>query len=354
MKPILVINPGSTSTKLALFESGELLQEKNVFHGHEEFAHLHSIWEQVPIRRAHLESFLTSCAEVREGLAAVSARGGLLKPLDSGTYPVNEAMLADLKAAERGEHASNLGAPLAQQLAQQYQVPAFIVDPVSVDEMDEVARMCGHPDLRRSSLSHALNMKACAKRYARQIHKVYEDLKLIVAHLGSGASLSAHVRGRMVDVINPREEGPMSMERTGSMPLLPFIEYCMNRDMTFKQVEALVFKEGGIFAHLGTKDLKVVEQRMHDGDEAAAAVFHATAYQVAKSITSLMPAVGSQPDAMIITGGMAHSDELVQTIAKRIRTLGDIVIFPGEGELLALCEGAERVLTGQEEPRTYR
>ena len=293
---VLAINPGSTSTKFALYVNDAAVLVKNVRHSDVELEPFRgrSILDQQDYRTAQIEGALAEAGHDIRSLSAVVGRGGLLPPVESGTYLVDDAMLQELRMARRGEHAANLGAFLAHSLAQPAAAPAFIVDPVSVDEWPEHARLSGSALLERQCLSHALNSKAVAKRFAREHGKAYPSLRLIVAHLGSGISVSAHENGRMIDVTNSREEGAFSTERAGSVPVMQLVDLCFSGRYTQKQVETLLFREGGLYSYLGTKDLVEVERRIDCGDEVARKVFDAMVYQIAKEIGA-MGAVLHQP-----------------------------------------------------------
>src|SRR5271166_6573975 len=264
------------------------------------------ILEQQQFRSAQIEAALREAGHNVRELHAVVGRGGLLPALPSGTYLVNEEMLEELRLARRGEHAANLGAFLAHDIAQKAGIPAYVVDPVSVDEWPECARLSGSALLERQCLSHALNSKAVAKRYARERGKAYESLRLIVAHLGSGISISAHENGHMADVTNSREEGAFSTERAGGVPVMQLVALCFSQKYTHKQVEALLFRDGGLYSYLGTKDLVEVERRIQSGDARAKTVFDAMIYQIAKEIGAMAAVLRGHVDALLFTGGMAH------------------------------------------------
>jgi len=350
---ILVINPGSTSTKFALYANERAKLVKNLRHSDEEMAQFKGrpILEQQEFRSHLIESELAAAGHNVQELSAVAGRGGLLRPLASGTYLVNDEMLAELRRAERGEHASNLGAYLAHDIAKHAGVEAYVVDPVSVDEWPPVARFSGSAALERQCLSHALNTKAVAKRYARQAGRKYEELKLIVAHVGSGISVSAHSDGRMIDVTNSREEGAFSTERAGTVPEMKLVELCFSGKYNYKQVETMVFREGGLYSYLGTKDLVEIERRIVEGDAYAALVFDAMVYQIAKEIGAMAAVLAGHVDAVLLTGGMAHSEKLVAALSQRIHWLARVEVYPGEDELQALAEGVLRVLRGEEQAR---
>jgi butyrate kinase len=350
---VLAINPGSTSTKFALYVNGSAALVKNIRHTDSELAPFRGrpILEQQQYRAAQIEAAISEAGHDVLELHAVVGRGGLLPPVASGTYLVNEDMLEELRLARRGEHASNLGAFLAHQLAQQANAQAYIVDPVSIDEWPEHARLSGSALLERQCLSHALNCKAVAKRFAREHGKAYESLRLVVAHLGSGISVSAHENGRMVDVTNSREEGAFSTERAGGVPIMQLVDLCFSGRYTKSQVELLLFREGGLYSYLGTKDLVEVEGRLESGDLQARKVFDAMAYQIAKEIGAMTAALHGRVYAVLLTGGMAHSDRLVATLQSYVSWIAPVIRYAGEDELQALAEGALRVLRHEEGPR---
>ena len=371
---ILAINPGSTSTKFALYANDRPVLVKNIRHSDAELAPFRgrSILDQQEFRAAQVEAavaeatgktetsaetgappFRRLLAEGGPRLDAVVGRGGLLPPLASGTYAVNEDMLEELRLARRGEHASNLGAFLAHAIAQKAGVQAYIVDPVSVDEWPEIARLSGSALLERQCLSHALNSKAVAKRYAREHSQPYDSLRLIVAHLGSGISVSAHESGRMIDVTNSREEGAFSTERAGSVPEMQLVDLCFSQKYTRKEVEALLFREGGLQSYLGTKDLIEVEKRIDSGDAKARTVFDGMVYQIAKDIGAMATVLCGRVDAVLVTGGMAHSERLVSALGERIGWIAPLAIYAGEDELQALVEGVLRVLRSEEPARSF-
>jgi butyrate kinase len=326
---------------------------KNIRHSDAEMEQFRGrpILDQQEFRCAKIEDALLEARHEVRQLNAVVGRGGLLPPLASGTYVVNDHMLEELHFARRGEHASNLGAFLAHSIAQKAGVQAYVVDPVSVDEWPECARLSGSARLERQCLSHALNSKAVAKRYARERGKAYESLRLIVAHLGSGISVSAHENGRMVDVTNSREEGAFSTERAGTVPVMQLVDLCFSQKCTQEQVEALLFREGGLYSYLGTKDLVEVERRVASGDEKAKTVFEAMAYQIAKEIGAMAAVLHGRVDVVLLTGGMAHSELLVARLSEYVSWIAPVAVYPGEDELQALTEGVLRVLRCEEKAR---
>ena len=352
---IVVVNPGSTSTKFGLYRDDKPHFVSNLRHTDAELEPFRGrpILDQQEFRGKLIEAELARHGIPLNELSAAVGRGGLLRPLASGTYRVNQLMLDELKRAERGEHASNLGAYIAHGLAQHAGVPAFVVDPVSVDEWPDKTRLSGSTLLERQCLSHALNTKAVGKRFAKEQGKSYDRLNLVIAHVGSGISVSAHTRGRMVDVTNSREEGAFSTERSGTVPCMKLVELCFSGKYTAKQVEAILFREGGLYSYLGTKDLVEVEKRIDAGDAKAKLVFDAMIYQIAKEIGAMSAVLSGKVDSILLTGGMAHSVRLTGELAKQIGWIAPVHVYPGEDELQALAEGALRVLRGEEKIREF-
>lgn len=311
------------------------------------------ILEQFVFRQDLIQLALADAGFAPKSFHAVGGRGGLLRPLASGTYRVNEVMLEELRLAPRGEHASNLGAGLARAFAEAAGVEAYIVDPVSVDERPAHARLSGLARLDRPGLSHALNSKAIAKRYAREQIRCYSDLRLVVAHLGSGVCVTAHAGGRMVDMNDPREEGAFATERTGALPALALARFCADGAYTRKQLENMLYVEGGLYSYLGTKDLAEVEARIAAGDKNAMLVFDAMVYQIAKDIGAMAAVLQGRVDGVLLTGGMAHSQQLVGKLCESIAWIAPVSVYPGEDELQALAEGVLRVLRGEEAAREF-
>jgi butyrate kinase len=355
MAMILAINPGSTSTKLAVYDGDAAALEHTIQHSDMDLAPYRDrpILDQLPLRLAAVHDVLSAREVDPAGLDATVGRGGLLRPLSSGTYRVTDAMLDELREAPRGEHASNLGAFLARQLADEAGCPAFIVDPVSVDEWPDVARVSGLAGLDRECLSHALNTKAVAKRYAKEVGTPYARLRLIVVHMGSGHSVSAHEDGRMVEVTNSREEGPFSTERAGTVPTVRLVQRVLDDGLTFAEAERQLFREGGLHSYLGTRDLREVEARIEDGDDEARRLFDAMAYQLRKSVGAMAAVLDGDVDAVLLTGGMARSERLVGELSARLAWVAPVHLYPGEDELRALADGAARVLGGEEAALDY-
>jgi butyrate kinase len=352
---VLAINPGSTSTKFGVFDGDCPALVRNLRHPDEQMACFRGrpVLEQRSFRREAVERELAAAARDSRRFHAVAGRGGLLKPVTSGTWRVNDAMLEDLRHAARGEHAANLGAFLARDIAVHAGVEAYIVDPVSVDEWPERARLSGLAAIDRQCLSHALNTKATAKRYARERARPYEELRLIVAHLGSGISISAHEGGRMIEVANPNNEGPFSAERAGALPTSELVSLCFSGRYDRRQVHAMIQSEGGFYSYLGTKDLAEVERRIDAGDARAALVFDAMVYQIAKEIGAMAAVLAGRVDAVLLTGGMAYSARLVAGLRPSVEWIAPMVVYPGEDELRSLAEGVLRVLRGEEQAKEY-
>lgn len=353
---LFVLNPGSTSTKTALFRDDQCLFSETIRHRPEELQMAGSLNAQLPIRLRSVENALDTALAANglgeSDLSAIVGRGGLLRGIPSGTYRVSPAMLADLASCRYGEHASNLGAPIALTLANRLNLPAFIVDPPSVDEMDPLARYTGSPRFQRKSTFHALNQKAVARHVADSLGKPYEQCNLIVAHLGGGISVGAHRHGRVVDVNNALEEGPFSPERTGTLPTLQLVDLCLSGEMDRAGIRRMINGNGGLYAYTGTTDCRQIEEQAASRPDYRI-LLEAMAYQVAKEIGAMSAVLAGPADAVILTGGLAHSQYLTGLIASRIGHLGPVVIHPGEDEMSALAGGARRVLEGRDICRDY-
>jgi len=352
---ILVINPGSTSTKISVFVDDKEQFTETLRHTNEELAPFNRVVEQFEFRKNVIVSALKKNGVAIESLSVVVGRGGMLKPIKSGTYEVNERMLEDLKTSERGEHASNLGALIAADIARS--IPgckAYIADPIVVDELSPVARIAGHPLFERISIFHALNHKAIAKGYATSIGKEYEQLNLIIAHLGGGVSVGAHLKGQVVEVNNALNgEGPFSPERSGTLPAYALAELCFSGKYTFSQVTKIITGEGGLVAHLGTNSFNIVAQRVDAGDEKAILISDAFAYNVAKSIGACAAVLKGDVDAILITGGVAHNTKLMEKLTDMVKFIAPVKIFPGEDEMSALAGNGLAVISGKVKPKIY-
>jgi butyrate kinase len=322
-------------------------------HPAEELAPFVRVFDQLDYRYGLILELLREGGFAPAELDGVVARGGLLKPLAGGTYRVDEKMVEDLRNMVGGEHASNLGAPLALRFAEEAKVPAFIVDPVSVDEFEPVARISGCPEIERPSFLHALNHRAVARKVAAELGRSYEEVNFVVAHLGSGVSVAAHRKGRVVDVNEARQEGPFSAERAGGVPAILLVDLCYSGKYTHQEMRDNLSRRWGLWGYLGTKDLREVEARIAGGDERADLILEALAYQVAQEIGAKATILEGKMDRIILTGGMAYSEELVRRIRRRIDFLGPVRVVPGEEEMGALLAGALRVLRGEEAARAY-
>jgi butyrate kinase len=351
---ILAINPGSTSTKLALFHGDERIAQESLSHTSQELAVYKKLTDQSPFRSALVFDFLRKNNINPTDLSAVVGRGGLLSPMPSGTYRIDETMLDYLRHNPL-EHASNLGALLASEVAQAAGVPAYIVDPVVVDEMEDVARISGIPEIRRVSIFHALNQKAIAREAARDLGKPYGECNLIVAHLGGGISVGAHERGRVIDVNNALNgDGPFTPERAGAIPSWSLVELALSGRYTREELKQKLTGKGGLVAHLGTNDVREVIRRVRTGDHQAELVYKAMAYTVAKEIAAMAAALRGVTDAVVITGGIAYNDDFVALIKERISFIAPVMVYPGEDEMSALSKGALRVLIGEETAKTWQ
>lgn len=351
---ILVINPGSTSTKIAVYHHQDVIFEYKVSHSTEEIRQFQRIIDQYDMRKNAILKALEMANIPLDSLNAVCGRGGMLKPIESGTYRINAAMIQDLMEAKRGEHASNLGALIAHEIASLKGIPAFIVDPVSVDEMDNIARISGMPWIERQSLFHALNQKAIAREAAAILQKPYAETNLIIAHLGGGISVGVHKQGRVIDVNNALDgDGPFSPERSGSVPLGPLYKAAYHHTYTLDQIKRFNYGQGGLAAYLGTNDALEVVKRICHNDHHAKEVYEAMAYQIAKEIASGASVLKGDVDAIVITGGLAYEDMLVHWIEERVLFIAKVLVIPGENEMKALALGALRVLLNEEQAKEY-
>lgn len=350
----LIINPGSTSTKIGVFEDENLLFEETLRHSTEEISQYETIVDQKDFRKKIITDLLASKNFDIHSLNVVVGRGGMLKPIPGGTYAVTDALLADLKKGVQGQHASNLGGILARELADSIGVPAYIVDPVVVDELMPIARYSGMPEIPRGSIFHALNQKAVAKRYAKEVGKPYESLRLIVVHMGGGVSVGAHEGGRVVDVFSAFDgDGAFSPERAGGVPCGALVKMCFSGKYTEKEVYSKLIGKGGFNAYLGTNDMRDVTKRANEGDEKAAEAKQAFLLQVAKDIGSMACVLNGKVDQIILTGGIAYGKDVCEVLKERTGWIAPVTVYPGEDELLALAQGAMRVMNGEEKVMEY-
>ncbi len=352
----LIINPGSTSTKIAVFEDEKSIFETTLRHTNEELGKYSKVADQFEFRKNLILTALKENNIALDSLNAAVGRGGLLKPIEGGTYAVNDSLVADLKASTIGEHASNLGGLIARSIGDEARIPSFIVDPVVVDEITDVARISGHPNFERICIWHALNQKAVARRAAvEKFGKKYEDMNFVVAHLGGGISVGAHKKGRVIDVNNGLNgEGPFSPERSGSLPAEQLARACFSRKYTEDEVIKMIVGKSGLSAYLGTNNAKEVSERAQAGDEKAKLVYSAMAYQVAKAIGEYAVVLDGEVDAILVTGGIAYDKNFVDMIEKKVKFIADVIVYPGEDELLALAQGGLRVLNGEEKAKEYK
>ena len=352
---ILVINPGSTSTKIAVYMNGNVLFLKTIRHSAEELSKFKKITDQYEYRKKIILDELKN-ADIRLDLIRiVMGRGGLVKPIPAGVYEVNEAMKRDLLKSRQNEHASNLGALIADDIAKHLpSAQAYIADPVVVDELEPIARFSGHPLFKRVSIFHALNQKATARAHAKSINKRYEDLNLIVAHLGGGISVGVHSKGRVIDVNQALDgDGPISPERSGTLPTGSLLKMAFSGEYTYDEMKSMVTGKGGLFAYTGLNDAYEVEKAAIEGDKKSLEVMEAMAYQTAKEIGAFSTVVNGDVDAILITGGMANSKWFTNMIIERVHKIAPVYIYPGEDEMRALAENAEMVLSGEVIPKEY-
>lgn len=351
---ILIINPGSTSTKIGVYEDEKELLDETLRHSTEEISKYGSIVEQKDFRKEVILKVLKEKNFDMSSLNVVVGRGGMLKPIPGGTYAVTDGLLEDLKKGVQGQHASNLGGILAREIGDSLGVPSYIVDPVVVDEMEPVARLSGVPELPRVSIFHALNQKAVAKRYAKEQGRRYEDMNLIVVHMGGGVSVGPHKHGRIIDINNALDgDGAFSPERAGCVPSGALVKMCFSGKYTEAEVYKKLVGGGGFNAYLGTNDMRDVVKRMNDGEADAKAAFDAFVYQVCKDVGAMSVVLEGKIDQIILTGGIAYNDIVVERIREKTGWIAGITVYPGEDELLALAQGAIRVMNGEEKAMEY-
>ena len=353
LQRILVINPAASATYVAIFDGEAETAAEEIKHAPEELAMYERVWDQYLMRKDRIASFLEKHGIAMNSLTAVAGRGGLLKPIPGGTYRVNAAMLEDLRRGVQGEHASNLGGILAYGLARSAGCEAFVVDPVSTDEMEPIAKISGLPELQRTSLAHTLNMRAMGRRAAEELGKRYEVCRFVVAHLGMGISVAAHRDGHIVDTNNANESGPFSPERAGTLPVGDLIRLCFSGKHTERELVRKLTSQAGLAAHLGTSDVKEIERRIGQGDPVARLIYEAMAYQIAKEIGAMAVVLGGKVDGVVVTGPLAASPFLMGWIRDRIGWVGRLMVYPGGDEMRALAAGAQRVLAGVEEAKVY-
>ena len=364
---ILVVNPGSTSTKIAVYEAGgqpaaqdasqQALSEvfdETLRHNAEELQRLGEIKDQLEYRKEVVTDALREHKCKLADFAAIVCRGGLVRQIPGGTYRVNDDLVRDCRIGISGQHASNLGALIGCELENESGVPAYVVDPPVVNELSEIARYSGHPSIERTCVWHALNQKAIARRYASSVGKTYEDLNLLICHMGGGVSVGAHVKGKVLDTEDTvGGEGPFSPERAGSLPVDKVIDLCFNGDMTGEEIQQMFTRRSGLLAYTGTNEMRSLLQAASEGDASVQEALAAFYYQIGKEIAAMSVAMKGKVDQIIFTGGIAHSKVVTDAISELVDWIAPVTVYPGEDEMQALAEGAWRVLTGREEAKEY-
>lgn len=350
---ILAINPGSTSTKLSIFKNEDPIVTTNLTHDSYDIKKFQKIYDQKDMRTALILQWLEEENIALEDLIAVVGRGGLLRPMPGGTYKISPKMLEDLKIGFQAEHASNLGGVIAYEIAKKVNIPALIVDPVAVDEIVDVARVSGIPEIPRRSLVHALNIKAVTRRVCTKLHVDFEKSTYVVAHIGGGISVSPVKNGRILDVNNANEEGPFSPERTGGLPVGDLAKLAFSGKYTLPELKKKLTGEGGLVAYLKTNDGRIVDKMIDEGNDKAELIFKSMAYQIAKEIGAMATVVSGKVDAIIITGGLAHNKRLTTWISEMVSFIAPVELVPGEDEMLALVQGALRIVNGEEKAKVY-
>lgn len=351
---ILVINPGSTSTKIALYEDETPIYTKNLTHSADEIKKYDKISDQYEFRKkAILDTVKESGTDI-SAIDVIVGRGGNMKPVQGGTYEINEAMIEDLRIGIMGQHASNLGAIIAYFIASELGIHSYVVDPVVVDELGEHARISGIPGIERKSKDHPLNQKAAARMAAEELGGTYADYNFVVAHLGGGISVGAHKKGKMVDVNNALDgDGPLSPERSGGVPIGSLVDMCFSGEYTKDEIKKRITGNGGLVAYLGTNDGREVQKRIKAGDKYAKLIYETMAYQVSKEIGAASTVLKGDVDAIILTGGIAYDTEFISWIKERVGFIAPVKVYPGENEMKALVQGVLRVLKGEEQLKYY-
>lgn len=352
MEKLLILNPGSTSTKIAVFEDETPLFTQSIVHTPQELAPFDHVAEQYGFRKELVVKTLDSHGVALDSLTAIVSRGGLLTPIEAGAYEVNDDMVWQLEHKPQNEHASNVGAMIARSLSLDLGIPAYIYDGITVDELLPINKVTGLPLLRRKGMGHNLNTRAAAMRYARESGKAYQDITVIVAHMGGGISVNLHHNGRIEDFIND-EEGPFSPERSGGLPMFDIIKMCFQEGQSYDQMMKLVKRQGGLMAHLGTTDSREVEKLIQGGDGHAKLIYDAMALNIAKNIAKCAPGVRGKVDAILLTGGIAYSQYVTGYIKDHVDFIAPVVVYPGEDEMLSLALGGLRVLRGEEQAKTF-
>lgn len=352
---ILAVNPGSTSTKFAIFKGEEMLFEMTLRHQSDEIACFEKMTDQLSFRKNMIVNALNEKGIDMKSVAAIVGRGGLVNPIESGIYEVNDLMIKHLTEAINGEHASNLGALIADDIAREFPgTKAYIVDPVVVDELASVARLSGHPLFIRKSIFHALNQKAVARIYASSVGKKYEEMNLVIAHMGGGISVGAHYRGRVIDVNNALNgDGPYSPERSGGLPTAQLAELCFSGKYSLKEIKTMIAGKGGMVAYLGTNNFQEICAKADAGDSKASMIREGASYQIAKEIGAMVAVLKGKVDAIILTGGMAYQKTNTDKIEEMVSSFAPVIVYPGEDELKALAFNGLLAITGQIDVKKY-
>lgn len=353
MEKILVMNPGSTSTKIAVYQDETPVFVESIEHSQDELKKFDTIIEQYEMRKDLILDVMEKNGVKKEDLTAIVSRGGLLPPIEAGAYKVNDDMVWQLTYAPQNEHASNLGAVIARAISKELNdIPAYIYDAVTVDELEPLARVTGLPSMQRKGMGHNLNMRAAAMKYAKESGKSYNDISVVVAHLGGGITLSLHHHGRIVDMISD-DEGPFSPERAGGLPVFQVIDMAASEGMDKKTMMKTVKSQGGLMGYFGVNDTRIVEKMMKDGDEKAGLIYNAMILNVARNIAKLAVYVDGGIDNIILTGGIAYSEYFTKEVEKRVKFIAPVIVYPGENEMESLALGALRVQRGEETAKTF-
>jgi len=351
---ILAINPGSTSTKIALYENEKAVFAKNISHSAEEVKKYNRITDQFEFRKQIIIDTIQEYGVDLSEIDTIVGRGGNMKPVQGGTYLINEAMLEDLRVGVMGQHASNLGGILAHTIADELGISSYVVDPVVVDEFEDYARISGMPEIKRKSKDHPLNQKAAARLAAKELGGVYTNLNFVVAHLGGGISIGVHKKGKIIDVNNALDgDGPFSPERSGGIPVGSLVDLCFSGEFTKAEIKKKITGNGGLVAYLGTNDGREVQRRIKEGDQYAKLIYETMAYQISKEIGAAATVLKGDVDAIILTGGIANDTEFISWIIDRISFIAPVKVVPGENEMEALVQGVLRVFTGEEQLKLY-
>nr|WP_101495377.1 butyrate kinase [Clostridium acetireducens] len=350
---ILVINPGSTSTKIAVFKGEDCIYGDTLLHDSKEINRYETIYAQKEMRTSKILTWIKDKKLSLKDFCAIVGRGGLIRPLPGGTYKVTPSMIEDLKVGYQGQHASNLGGIIAYEIATDLNIHAFVVDPVSVDEMEDIARISGMPEIERKSLGHPLNIKAVTRYICDKLDKEFYNSSYVVVHLGGGISVVPVKCGKIIDVNNANEEGPFSPERVGGLPTGDVVRLAFSKKYTYKEFQKKIIGKGGLVGYIGTNDVRLIEKKIDEGDKKAELVLKAMAYQTGKEIGAMAAVLKGQVDAIILTGGISHSKRIVNWITNMVNFIAPIEVMPGEMEMLALAQGALRIINNKEKVKIY-